>query len=464
MRGIVKLILAAIVAWALVQPASADTQLRIVLPLAPPRTVGISVSALFETLNRDFFPEDDGTVYVQTGDIPAMWLRDSSAQARPYVRFGAAFPDFAPVCLGIIERNAKNVMTDSYANAFTAGYKVWEEKWEVDSLAYPVTLAWQYWQSTRDRRVFTPRLQLALARTLDTYGCEQDHHTCSDYTSVYLMNNGVGADFADTGMIWGAFRPSDDPVRYPFNIPQQMLAAVALDDLAQLEEAGFGDQSRARRAREMAGRLRAGIERYGTVYDFRYGWIYAYEVDGLGNAIIADDANLPNLISATYFGFTSTDNPIYRNTRRFALSSDNPYFYRGQYAQGLGSYHTRTGWVWPLGLIARALTAPSSSEVAESLAQLRSLSGPEATIHESVDPDHPSRFTRSQFGWGDALYAELLFRSVDGLPDQSFGPERPFLSLRGSRTSTPQLTSLTDGWENSAATYEAMRRLGELVR
>jgi meiotically up-regulated gene 157 (Mug157) protein len=210
----------------------------------------------------------------------------------------------------------------------------------------------------------------------------------------------------------------------------------------------------------MAEQIRNGIERFGTFYDFRYGWIYAYEVDGLGNRILADDANMPNLLSATYIDYASPDDPTYRNTRRFVLSSDNPYFYRGRYAEGLGSYHTRTGWVWPLGIIARALTASTPEELAQALAQLESLSGPEAIIHESVDPDRPWRFTRPEFGWANALYAELLFRSVVGLPGQRFAAERPFAFPR-TVAQTPQVTSTVEGWEDAGEVFRAMRGLGE---
>lgn len=418
-----------------------------VLPLDPPRIVRIDIPSLFETLSKDFSVEYGGTVYVRTGDIPAMWLRDSSAQALPYVRFASALPRLAVVLRGVIERNARNVLTDAYANAFTAGYKIWEEKWEVDSLAYPVCLAWVYLRVTGDRAILTPHLHWALKHTLDVYECEQHHDTCPDYTSAFLANHGRGALFADTGMIWGAFRPSDDPVRYPFNIPQQMFAIVALDQLADLEEDGYGDMAAGLRARQLAAQIRDGIERYGKVYDFRYGWIYAYEVDGLGNVLLMDDANLPNLISATYFGFTTDEDEIYQNTRRFVLSDDNQFFYRGAYAAGLGSPHTPTGWIWPLGIVTRALTARSRSEVAEALAQLRAVGGPETRLHESADPDHPWRFTRTEFGWVEALYAELLFRAVAGLPAELGSAQ------------TPRLTSPVEAWQDAATVYRALSEL-----
>ena len=384
----------------------------------PPSVLRIDADTLFHTIDADFFLQDDGGEYVQTGDIPAMWLRDSSAQTYPYIRFADEIPALRPLVRAVIERNARNVLTDAHANAFTAGYKIWEEKWEPDSLAYPVLLTYAYWLETHDRTVFTPHLRWALEHTLATYSCEIHHDVCSAYRSRFLPNRGAGADFTETGMIWGAFRPSDDPVKYPFNIPQNMLAVDALDELGQIATDGFGDPHMAAGAYALATSVRAGIERHGVIYDFNRGWMYAYEVDGLGGFELMDDANLPNLVSAPLWQYVSPEDAVYKNTRAFALSSGNPYYYSGRYASGLGSPHTKTGWVWPLGMMAQALTSQDRAEVARLITTITATSGVDGLIHESFDPDDPNRFTRSEFGWANATYAELLFRSVAGIPSQ----------------------------------------------
>ena len=393
-------------------------RLTVRLPGVDGQAAHIEADTLFHTIYSDFTLEDDGTEYVQTGDIPAMWLRDSSAQALPYVRFTEAIPALRPIVRDVIERDARNILTAPRANAFTSGYKVWEEKWEPDSLAYPVTLLWAYWNQTHDRTVFTPHLKWALEHVVSVYECERQHASCSPYRSRYLPNRGYGAAFSPTGMIWGAFRPSDDAVRYPFNIPQNMLAVVALEELAQLAAEGCGDRHLSAAAAQLAVTVRAGIERYGKVYDFRYGWMYAYEVDGLGDAELMDDANVPDLLSLSYFEYVSPFDPIYENTRRFSLSRDDPSYFSGRYAAGLGSPHTPTGWVWPLGMIAQALTSVDPQETAALLKTIVDTAGAEDVMHESFDPNDPSRFTRSEFGWANAMYAELLFRSVADLPYQ----------------------------------------------
>jgi len=400
-----------------VQPVN-PRAITIALPGTEPRVLSIDPDTLFHTLDADFFLQDDGTMYVQTGDIPAMWLRDSTAQTLPYVRFTDDIPAFRPIVKAVIERNARNILTQPHANAFTAGYKVWEEKWEPDSLAYPVTLIYAYWRQTHDRSVFTPHVRWSLEHTLATYECEIQHASCSNYTSRYLPNHGHGADYSPTGMVWGAFRPSDDRVKYPFNIPQNMLAAVALEEIAEIAVDGFGDGHMSQTAALLGDIVRGGIERYGTVYDFRYGWIYAYEVDGRGGFELMDDANLPDLVATSLWEYVSPADPIYQNTRRFVLSADNPFYYTGSRATGLGSPHTPTGWVWPLGMIAQALTSEDPVEVGRLIKWIATTGSSDGLIHESFDPNDPSRFTRSEFGWANASFAELLFRSVAGIAPQ----------------------------------------------
>ena len=435
-----------------------STTIGLTLPGTTHRTVVVDAETLFHTLNADFFIADDHTIYVQTGDIPAMWLRDSSVQVIPYIRFATAYPQLATIARGVIQRNAKNILTSPYANAFTAGYRLWEEKWEVDSLSFPIRLASLYWSTTHDRSMFTVRLHWAYIHIVQTYECEQHHATCSGYRSRFLSNHGKGADFAYTGMIWGAFRPSDDPVRYPYNIPQQLFAATMLESLAHQVQEGYGDDRLAMRARELAAAIRLGIERYCQIYDFRYGWIFPFEVDGRGNSLLMDDANLPDLLALPFTQLIAHYDPLYTNTRRFSLSHDDPYYYRGRYGAGLGSPHTPTGWVWPLGIISEAMTASTAGEVAEDIEQIRALDGQRGLLYESVDPDRPWHYTRSEFGWANAAYAELIFRCVAGLqplPPASY----PLPSVLPRDYTPPRVTTDVQSWDAAATIYQALEQL-----
>jgi meiotically up-regulated gene 157 (Mug157) protein len=422
-------------------------------------------ATLFHTLVSDFFVQPDATMYVHTGDIPAMWLRDASAQTLPYVRFARTRPQLRSWVRAVIERNARNVLVDPYANAFSANYRVWEEKWEVDSLAYPVLLAWTYQAETGDRRIFTESLHGALALTVRTYECERRHAACSHYRHRELPGYGSGVRSTANGMIWSGFRPSDDPAKYPFNIPQQMIAAVALDDLAMLALAGYGDRALAQEAASIAGALRAAIERNGRVYDFRHGWIYAYEIDGRGRHVLMDDANVPSLLSAPFFGFSRIDDPTYAQTRQFVLSRDNPYYFSGRQAQGVGSAHTPVRWVWPLAIVMRALTSANGDEVRKSIAILSRTNGQDGLIHESFDVDDYRKFTRAEFGWANAMYAELLFRSVANFrPLTLHRASTAAFELRGAIEPSALIVDPLQAALNAAVLRDELERVVPLVR
>ena len=401
----------------------------------------VAPETLFHTLASDFYIRRDGTIYVQTGDIPAMWLRDSAAQTLPYVRLAASRPTLRGWIRAVIAREARNIDIDPYANAFTSRYGVWERKWEVDSLAYPVILAWTYDHELHDRRIYSKRLHRVLGRILSTYDCERRHTRCSRYRYRSRYATARRAPVAVTGLIWSGFRPSDDPTHYGYNIPGQMLAATALRDLADLAQRGYGDRKMARRASGMAASLERGVAKYGIVYDFKCGGrIYAYEVDGLGHRAILDDANLPNLIGAPLTGFVSVDDPVYRRTRSCMLSHRNKYYFRGKYTDGIGSSHTPRGFVWPLALIARGLTSTDRREISTALRTLARSSGTGGVIHESYDPSDAQRFTRGEFGWANAMYAELLLRAAADFPAQAATGASP----APFRRTVPESVSIVD--------------------
>jgi meiotically up-regulated gene 157 (Mug157) protein len=438
-------------------PAPAAAQ-ALVVPLTGKRVHDVEPDQLFHTLFNDFFLEDDATTYVQTGDIPAMWLRDSSAQTIPYVRFQAAFPILRGRFAGVIERNARNIATDAYANAFQADYHVWERKWEVDSLAWPVILTWAYWRATGDRTIFTQELHVALRKIVSTYACEQHHRHCSSYTYPYRVHTSF-AYAEGTGLIWGAFRPSDDPVAYRFNIPQNALAVIALREIEPLALEGYDDAELAANARALSVSVQRGVTVFGRFYNAqRRAWMYAYETDGYGRYALMDDANLPNLTTLPYIDWCSSFDPTYLNTRAFALSKDNPFYFSGRYAQGLGSPHTPPNYVWPLGIIGRALTATSSKEIAEAITTLVETDGESGMIHESFYDDGYWRYTRGEFGWANALGAELLFRSLAGYPSTQFTPRGPVLAFE-RRTRTPTLVPPFTQLENARKLVAALGRL-----
>ncbi len=363
----------------------------------------------------------DGTAYIKTGDIPAEWLRDASAQARPYLFFAKDDPDVRSLLRAIIGRMTKYLTVDPYANAFTIDYRVWEQKFELDSLAYPVTLAWSYWKTTGDTSIFNSDYQKALDSILATLQREQDHPRNSRYSHKELTNNGKGRDVGYTGMIWTGFRPSDDACYYNFLIPSEMFAVVALGDMAEIERDVYHNVVKANEAKALRDEVQRGIQTYGLVLVPKYGYIYAYEVDGLGHAILTDDANVPSLLSAPYMGYTTPDDRYYQNTRRFLLSQDNPLFYQGQVARGIGSLHTPDHWIWPLALIMQGLTATADTEKQDVLKQILASDPGDHLLHESFDPNDPKRFTRQDFGWPNALFSEFVMTQLQGVNEIPMG-------------------------------------------
>jgi hypothetical protein len=445
-RRLVSLVIAAVFTCGSATPARAQT---LNIPLKS-NIRPVQTQILFQELFNNFFPESDGTTYVQTGDIPAMWLRDSAAQTIPYVRFYPAYPALRGAFFGVMQRDAKNILVDPHAEAFSADYHVWEDKWEIDSLCWPVILTFVYYANTRDRSIFTPTLHKAMQTIVTTLQCEQRHAACSHYSwpqSVPTHN----LYNPDTGMIWSGFRPSDDPVMYRFNIPDEAFAVVAMRLLAHFAKEAFGDSQLAQNATTLANQVQLGIEQFGKTWSAQHGgWMYVYETDGYGNNNLMDDANLPNLTGLPYIGWCSTDDATYLNTRKFTLSSDDPYYYTGKYASGLGSPHTPKGWVWPLGMIDVALTTTKRSEITHAIDMLDQSDTINGLMHESVNPNDPTQFTRPDFGWANAFWADLLFRTVAGYPAVPYVTLGTVIPLERSSeipTISPLYTQLGDTTE-----------------
>jgi hypothetical protein len=366
------------------------------------------LTAFDETIQRHALAQRDGTTYVTTGDIDAEWLRDASETVRPYIALSEHDPDVARTLRGVVARQAKYILIDPYANAFSSNYHVVEHKFEVDSLLYPIWFSYDYYKQTGDRSVFTPEVRRAFSRVVATLRDEQHHAQRSHYRNPQLANNGRGSPVRYTGMVWTGFRPSDDPDRYHFNIPDNMFASVVMRDLSALERDVWHDGRMSANAWGLSVEIQRGIEQYGTLELAPFGRIYAYEVDGRGHANVMDDANIPSLLSIPYFGYLPKTSSLYLATRKFALSDRNPYFFRGKYAQGIGSPHTPHGYVWPLALCVQALTATDDAEVNRVFSWIAASDVGDHRLHESFNADWPEAYTREDFAWPNALYAQLV--------------------------------------------------------
>ncbi len=368
----------------------------------------------------------DGTAYITTGDIPASWLRDASMQVR-YLFYFADDPEIARLLRSVVAYQAKRILLDPYANAFFEGVRehplswepaqagIWERKFELDSLAHPMLLAWTYWRVTSDASVFTPEVKQAFELALATLTLEQDHSR-SDYNFVSDTEHaGLNPVREGTGMIWSGFRSSDDVCIYNFPIPQQMQVVSALGALRDIARDVYGDHSLASKAATLRAQIYAGVMRHGIIADQSGEPIYAYEVDGFGHAIAMDDANL-GLLAAPWFGFVAPDDSICQATRRFILSKRNPEYFTGSVASGIGSPHTPRGWIWPLGLEMEGMTSDDPREHRRILTMLLASDRGDHSLPESFDANDARNYTREKFGMPHGMFVKFYLTKFLGRP------------------------------------------------
>ncbi|MDR0994888.1 MAG: glycoside hydrolase family 125 protein [Tannerella sp.] len=373
--------------------------------------------------------------FIITGDIHAMWLRDSSAQVYPYVVLAKKEKALRDMLAGVINRQVDCILIDPYANAFNAGPtgsewdkdhtamkpELHERKWEIDSLCYPLRLAYHYWKETGDISVFDKRWVSAVDSILTTFRQQQRKDNLGPYrferlttrASDTMLNGGWGAPVKPVGLIFSAFRPSDDACTFGFLIPSNLFAVVSLRQAAEILRQVCKETTLAGECEALATAVEAAVKKYGIVHHPEYGDVYAYEVDGYGNFLCMDDANVPNLLGLPYLGCVGTSDPVYQNTRRLVLSSGNPYFFKGKVAEGIGGPHVGFGYIWPMSLIMRADTSVDKEEIAYCIRTLRDTDAGTGFMHESFYMDDASKFTRSWFAWANTLFGELLIKLVD---------------------------------------------------
>lgn len=385
------------------------------------QTVALTLQKIFQTAFDEAFSrhaviQRDGTTFVTTGDIKSDWLRDTSAIMKPYIGLSRSDLEVRATLRGVVARQAKYILIDPYANAFSLDYHVAERKFEMDSLLYPVWFSYLYWKATGDRSVFTPEVHRAYARVMEVLRIEQHHETRSRYRQDELANGGKGTPVPFTGLVWTAFRASDDPARYPYNIPDNMFGVVVLRDLTQIEQRVYHDRKTAENSWGLAVQIQRAIEKNGTVFLPGFGRIYAYEIDGRGHANLMDDANVPSLLSIPYFGYVGKRDVVYGATRKFVLSDRDPYYFTGKYAAGIGSPHTPRGFVWPLALVMQALTSTDPVEVDRVMSGIAASDTGDHRLHEAFNPNWPEEYTREDFAWPNALFAELMISREGHLP------------------------------------------------
>ncbi|MHC9420269.1 glycoside hydrolase family 125 protein [Sphingomonas citri] len=372
--------------------------------------------------------------FVITGDIDAMWLRDSAVQVEPYLPLARDDRPLREMLHGLIQRQARCILIDPYANAFVRdpGARsnldsatlddtemrpgVAQRKWEIDSLCYPMRLAHDYWAITRDRAPFDELWRRSAALIVATLRVQQRKEAPGPYryqrlTKIptdSLMLDGYGPPSNKVGLIHSAFRPSDDACVYPFLVPANLFAVSSLRQVARVHREARGDAAAAREAEALANEVEAAVRAHAIVPDGRGGQVWAYEVDGFGNWLFADDAGIPSLYGLPLIEAASVDDPLYQRTAALAWSPRNPFFVQGSAASGIGSPHMGLDKVWPMALIARAMVTRDEGVVRDCLRTLKATHAGTGFMHESFHKDDPARFTRAWFAWVNGMFGQMI--------------------------------------------------------
>ncbi len=395
------------------------------------------------TLDTTVFHEVKNGVpdtYVITGDIDAMWMRDSSAQVWPYMQFIKQDKPLQQLIAGVINRQTTYILKDSYANAFYHDADkrgewstdhtdmkpgVHERKWEIDSLCYPVRLAYNYWKSSGDTQPFGRQWQEAIRIILKTFKEQQRKENKGPYkfqrntpkASDTQPMGGYGYPVKPVGLICSAFRPSDDATNFQFLIPSNYFAVISLKEAAEMMNTISHDSKTAAELTALATEVESALKLYATAVHKEYGQVYAFEADGYGNQLMMDDANVPSLMSLPYLGAVDVSDPLYQNTRKFIWSENNPYFYKGSAGEGVGGPHVeKDGMIWPLSIIMYGLTSTSDTEIKRCIDVLSKTHGDTGFMHESFYKDDPKNFTRSWFAWANTIFGEFLWKTYKERP------------------------------------------------
>ena len=389
-----------------------------------------------------FGKDDEGNprTFVYTGDIHAMWLRDSGAQVWPYVQLANDDPHLKEMLAGVINCQFSLIGIDPYANAFNDGPtgtgwqkdrtkmdpNLHERKWEIDSDCYPIRLAYQYWKTTGDTSVFGDKWIIAITRILQTFREQQrkDGHgpyTFQRETTAQLdtkSNGGKGNPVRPVGLIASAFRPSDDATTFEFLIPSNFFAVTSLRKAAEILEEVNKNPTLAHECWSLANEVAGALKKHATYKHPKYGNIYAFEVDGFGNRLLMDDANVPSLLAMAYLGDVALNDRVYQNTRRFVWSEDNPYFFKGKVAEGIGGPHIGYDMIWPMSIMMKAFTSRDDAEIKWCIETLMRTDAGTGFMHESFHKDDASKFTRKWFAWQNTLFGELILKLIaDGKLD-----------------------------------------------
>ncbi|KAF6825466.1 duf1237 domain protein [Colletotrichum plurivorum] len=440
-------------------PSTTDTTIKFHTDGTDTRFVDLNGRSL-----RDEGKWEGPQSFVITGDIIAEWLRDSTNQLSPYQALAKKDPAVFKLILGAVNTQAEYVIESPYCNAFQPPpianlqpshngqddtvhpiYEpsfVFECKYELDSLAHFLALGNDFYEHTESKDFLTPRWYLALETLLDvleqqsrsTFDPETGRYQRNEYTfqrktdlgTETLNLKGVGNPLNNgTGLIRSAFRPSDDATILGFFIPANAMMAVELKRTAEIMKA-VGKDVLSQTLDKWSQTITDGVWNHGVVKHAKYGEVFAYEVDGYGSSILMDDANYPSLLALPLMGFLPPEDRTYQNTRQMLLEkSGNPYYLEGRAFHGIGGPHIGLSNAWPMSLLIQAQTSEDDKEITECI-DLVLRSARLGLVHESVDVNHITSYTRKLLVWANGVFAETILDIAKRKPHLIFTDGKPY--------------------------------------
>lgn len=393
--------------------------------------------------------EPEELSFIITGDIEAMWLRDSANQLQSYtsiLRPSSQNGSLASLFRGAINLQARYILGDPFCNAFQAPIEskiprkssansdtispsydymaVFSCQWELDSVASFLQLSADYARMTGDIAFFSKHswvkavakiLQITSSMMIDSYDEEGNwQHTpytyCAPYGGTPINECNGSPHRGNIGLVRSFQRPSDDSCIYQYLIPSNMMYSVALNASSHIMAAVQPPASNLTSwMRQMSTGIRSAINTHAIVNDPVHGPIYAYEIDGFGSAILMDDPNIPSLLSAPLIGYTSpTTDKIYTATRAKILSRSNPYYAWGPIITGVSSMHTLPGRAWPMANIVAILTSEDDAEIERHIRWVLGSTDGYGLVHESVHAHAEGVWTRGWFSWANGLFGQAV--------------------------------------------------------
>ncbi|KAK4136499.1 glycoside hydrolase family 125 protein [Trichocladium antarcticum] len=321
---------------------------------------------------------DEELAYIITGDIDAMWLRDSASQVYSYLPLLEASkePDsLASLWRGLINSHSRYIIISPYCHSFQPPpesgispthnwafhqnkpkppynpHLVFDCKWELDSVASFLQVSAAYHTRTGDLDFFgkyswVDAVQAAVdasaAMRVGTYDKEgrvlPSAWAFTGWTnrgSETLTNNGLGNPVRENGMVRSAFRPSDDACIFQLLTPSNMMFAAYLEQASVIMQGLAEGDANPKAAnltvemRKLAKTIRLGVALDAVVSHRDFGDIFAYEVDGYGGANLMDDANVPSLLAMPLWNYTAPAKPGSRMVQSWLTPRSNVTMARG---------------------------------------------------------------------------------------------------------------------------------------